>query len=148
MSLDAVRRMAADLLGVGVHRVWIDPSQLDRAAAAITREDVRRLIKEGIIKARPEEGISRARWRRARQQRRKGLRRGPGSRKGPVVDEKREWIKRVRALRKLLATLRKRRIITRSTYRKLYVMVKSGVFQSRAQLKQYIKERGLARALP
>ncbi len=148
MSLDAVKRMAAEILGVGVNRVWIDPEQTDKAMTAITREDVRRLIKEGIVKAKPEKGISRARWRKARRQRRKGLRRGPGSRKGALRDRKREWVARVRALRKLLASLRRRRIITRATYRRLYTLVKSGVFQSRSQLKQYIKEKGLARTLP
>ncbi len=147
-ALDSVKRMAAELLGVGVNRVWIDPEQLDRASTAITREDVRKLIKDGVVKARPVKGTSRGRWRKAHRQRRKGLRKGPGSRKGPAVDEKEQWVARVRALRKLIANLRRRRIITRSTYRRLYVMVKSGVFQSKAQLRTYIKEKGLARTLP
>jgi len=147
-ALDSVKRMAAELLGVGVNRVWIDPEQLDRASTTITREDVRKLIKDGVVKARPVKGTSRGRWRKAHRQRRKGLRKGPGSRKGPAVDEKEQWVARVRALRKLIANLRRRRIITRSTYRRLYVMVKSGVFQSKAQLRTYIKEKGLARTLP
>ena len=147
-ALDSVKRMAAELLGVGVNRVWIDPEQVDRASSAITREDVRKLIKDGVVKARPVRGTSRGRWREVHRQRRKGLRRGPGSRKGPVLDEKEAWMARVRALRKLLSNLRRRRIVTRSTYRRLYVMVKSGVFQSKAQLKAYIKEKGLARTLP
>ena len=147
-ALDSVKKMAAELLGVGVNRVWVDPEQLDRASMAITKEDVRKLVKDGVVKARPVKGVSRGRWRKAHRQRRKGLRKGPGSRKGPAVDKKRRWIARVRALRRVLANLRRRRIITRSTYRRLYVMVKSGVFQSKAQLKAYIKEKGLARTLP
>jgi len=147
-ALDSVRRMAAELLGVGVNRVWIDPEQLDRASSAITKEDVRRLIKDGVVKVKPAKGISRGRWRKARRQRKKGLRKGSGSRKGPVFDEKRLWIAKVRALRSFLANLRRRRIITRTTYRKLYIMVKSGMFESKSQLKTYIREKGLARALP
>ena len=147
-AVDSVKRMASSILGVGISRVWIDPEQLDRVSTAITREDVRKLIKEGVIKAKPKREISRARWREAKSKRRKGLRKGPGSRKGRIVDEKELWMAKVRALRKLLVTLKRRRIITRSTYRKLYIMVKSGAFQNKAQLKTYIKEKGLARTLP
>ncbi|HDD33891.1 MAG TPA: 50S ribosomal protein L19e, partial [Thermofilaceae archaeon] len=39
-----VRRLAAEILGVGESRVWIDPEKLERVETAVTREDVRRLI--------------------------------------------------------------------------------------------------------
>ena len=147
-ALELVKKVAAKLLKVGVNRVWIDPEQLDRASAAITKEDVRKLIKDGVVRARPVKGISRWRWRRAHEQRKKGLRKGPGSRKGPVVSRKRAWIARVRALRRFLSDLKERRRIARSTYRELYSMVKSGVFHSKAQLQAYIKEKGLVKELP
>jgi large subunit ribosomal protein L19e len=147
-ALRLVKRVAAKLLKVGVNRVWIDPEQLDRASAAITKEEVRKLIKDGVVRARPIKGASRWRWRKAHEQRKKGLRKGPGSRKGSIVSRKRTWVARVRALRRLLADLKERRRITRSTYRELYSMVKSGVFRSKAQLQAYIKEKGLVKELP
>ncbi len=145
MTLRTVRRLAADILKVGENRVWIDPENLDRVAEVMTREEVRALIKQGIIRAKPVKGISRARIRKRKLQKKRGRRRGPGSRKGPAIDRKRLWIMKVRAQRKFLRLLRKRRIITKRVYRKLYMMVKGGAFDSVSQLKAYIREHGLAR---
>ncbi|MEM3574244.1 MAG: 50S ribosomal protein L19e, partial [Candidatus Bathyarchaeia archaeon] len=51
MSLRTQRRMAAEILGVGIDRVWMNPDDIEKIESAITREDVRRLIHEGSIKA-------------------------------------------------------------------------------------------------
>jgi len=57
-QLTTIRRMAASILGVGVHRVWIDPERIEDVLGAVTREDVRKLIKDGVIKAkRPRKGL-------------------------------------------------------------------------------------------
>ncbi|MCP8315369.1 MAG: 50S ribosomal protein L19e, partial [archaeon] len=58
--------MAAKVLNVGLNRVRIDPENLERIADAITREDIRALIREGVIWAEPVKGISRGRIRRKR----------------------------------------------------------------------------------
>ncbi|RLF23655.1 MAG: 50S ribosomal protein L19e [Thermoprotei archaeon] len=144
-QLKSVRRMAAEILGVGIHRIWIDPERMDEAMEAITREDVKRLIKEGVIKARPIKGTSRVRARIRHEQRRKGRRRGPGTKKGSRIDEKEQWVRRIRAIRRFLRYLRKRRIITPKAYRMLYRMAKGGAFHSIAHVKMYIKEHGLVR---
>lgn len=146
MNLSMVRRLAAEVLGVGEGRIYIDPSRVDEAASAITKDDVRRLIEEGVISAKPIKGTSRVRARLRRLKRRKGLRKGEGSRKGSKANmDKRLWVAKVRALRKLLKYLRDRKMIDKKTYRKLYRMVKGGVFHSKAHLKIYIKEHGLLR---
>lgn len=148
MTLKTVKRLAAQILKVGEKRVWIDPEQYDRVSSAITKEDVRRLINDGVITAKPKKGISKGRKRKVQKQRKRGLRKGAGSRKGHKTSKsKDEWVKKVRALRKFLVELRKRRVITKNVYRKLYLMVKSGAFKSRAQLKAYISEKKLGRAL-
>ncbi|UCF59603.1 MAG: 50S ribosomal protein L19e, partial [Candidatus Bathyarchaeota archaeon] len=46
MSLKSQRRLAAELLNVGEGRVWIDPDRIEDVEAAITREEIRRLIHE------------------------------------------------------------------------------------------------------
>ena len=148
MNLRAKRRMAAEVLGVGETRVWIDPEYLDVVAEAITREEIRRLVHEGIIRAKPEKGVSRARARRIRAQKRKGRRRGPGSRsgaKGAIMPKKRRWIIRIRALRKRLRHLRDKRAITVRVYRTLYRMASGGAFKSVADLERYITVHGLWR---
>ena len=71
-----------------------------------------------------------------------------GSRKGKAtarMPRKEKWMMRIRAIRAFLKHLRARRIITQNTYRKLYKMAKGGAFESVAYLKNYIKDKRLAR---
>ncbi|HDO20151.1 MAG: 50S ribosomal protein L19e [archaeon GB-1845-036] len=139
-TLRTVRRLAAEILKVGESRIWIDPENLDRALEAMTREDVKGLIREGIVKKKPPNNISRGRIRK-----RKKRRRGAGSIKGGVSKRKFLWMVKVRSQRKFLKMLRRRRIIDRKVYRKLYGMVKGGAFHSISHIKSYIRERELAR---
>ena len=104
-DLKSQRRLAAQVLKIGQNRVWIDPEKTDNVEAAITRDEVRRLIREGTIKASPEKGISRGRARVIREKKRKGRRSGPGSRTGSSharVSQKQAWMSRIRALRRRL----------------------------------------------
>lgn len=143
MDLSLQKRLAAEILGVGESRIWIDPEAYDKVEAAITREDVKRLIKDGVIKVKPEHSNSRARWRIRHEKRKKGRRRGAGHRKGGKysrISRKEQWMMRVRALRKVLREFREREIITSRDYRRLYRLVKGGVFKSTSQLRNYIKE--------
>lgn len=143
MKVDVQRRIAAEVLGVGFNRVWVDPERLEDVQAAMTREDIKALIKDGVIAARPVKGTSRARVRLRRRKRR-----GPGSFKGSLkarMDKGQEWHMRIRALRRELKRLRDRRLIARSTYRRLYRLAKGGVFGSVRELRAYIRSRGLER---
>lgn len=143
MSLKIQKRLASDVLKIGEGRVWMDPERFEDIGIAITRDDIRALIHDGAIKARPELGVSRGRWRHAHQQKMKGLRKGPGTRKGPVIGD--EWIDRIRSIRELLRLLRRRKIITPAVYRALYLKAKGGAFHDKRQLKAYIEEHNLAR---
>lgn len=40
------RRLAAEVMDIGVNRVWMDPDASKDIEAALTREDVRKLIEE------------------------------------------------------------------------------------------------------
>lgn len=133
---------------VGQDRVWIDPNRIEDVEAAITREEIRKLIHEGVIKPLKEKGVSRARARMVHEKKKKGLRKGPGSKSGAAkakVSKKEAWMNRIRALRKRLRELKAQKIITESTYRKLYVMAKSGRFTSVADMERYIKAHDLWR---
>jgi len=148
LSLRSQRRLAAELLNVGEGRVWIDPDRIEDVEAAITREEIRRLIHEEIIQPLPKKGISRARARVLHEKKKKGLRRGPGRKSGSTharISKKRRWMKKIRALRKKLRELKTSRVITKSVYRKLYNKAGSGVFESTADLERHIKTRDLGR---
>ncbi|MET1100879.1 MAG: 50S ribosomal protein L19e [Pyrodictiaceae archaeon] len=144
-DLTMQKRLAAEILGVGVSRIWIDPTRLDDVANAITREEVKKLIKEGIIAVKPKVSPSRGRWRERHEARKKGRRRGPGSRKGAAsarTNPKRVWMNRIRKMRRFLKWLRDQGVIDRRTYRKLYMWAKGGMFPTFADLKRWLREHG------
>jgi len=58
LSLKSQRRLAAELLKIGEGRVWIDPEHMVNVEVAITREEIRKLIHEGIIKSLPLKGCA------------------------------------------------------------------------------------------
>ena len=88
MIISNQKRLAADILSrregrtVGIHRIWINPDYLDDVTNAVQKDDVRQLIEEGVIKARPLVGNSRGRARKAEAQKAKGRRRGTAPGRG------------------------------------------------------------------
>ena len=148
MSLSSQRRLAAEILKVGEGRVWIDPNRLTDVEIAITREEIRKLVHEGVIQSRSKKGVSRARARTLHEKRKKGLRKGPGRKKGSskaAIPKKIVWMNKIRTLRGKLRELKAKRIITTSTYRQLYNKAGSGLFNSVSELERYIKTHGLWR---
>ena len=148
MSLRSQRRLAADLLKVGVNRVRVDPDRVEDVDAAITREEVRRLIHEGAIRRLPEVGVSRGRARLIHEKRKRGRRIGASSKKGKRTartPRKRAWMSKARSMRSAIRDLRDHRVITKQVYRVLYRMVKGGAFEDLNDLRQYIESRSLRR---
>jgi large subunit ribosomal protein L19e len=145
MNLRNQRRMAAEILGCGVHRVWIDPNRIEDMADAITRADIRTAIDSGTIRALPRAGTSKSRIRYAHGQKVKGRRRGPGSRKGSTGarnPRKRIWIRAIRPIRAVLKELREEEKISRPVYREFYLKAKGGMFKSRQHLISHLKTEG------
>ena len=148
MNLTSQRKLAASVLECGVYRVWIDPERIDEVSMAITRAEIRSLIKDNAIRVLPENSQSRGRARILAEKKKKGRRVGSGSKKGKkysVVSRKTRWMNRIRAQRKHLSNLRERRIISVSTYRSLYRKSKGGEFRSVAELERYINDNNLRR---
>jgi len=146
MDLRLQRRLAAQILKCGQNRVWFDPSALEDISSAATKEDVRELIERGVIKRKPVKGVCRVRINKRKAQKRKGRRRGHGSRKGKKtarLSRKEQWMMRIRAIRKRLRFLRDNGLIDRRTYRMLYRKAKGGEFKSVAHLNAYIEQMGL-----
>ena len=132
------KRLAADILKVGESKVWLDPSNTKDIQGAITRADIKRLIKKGMIKSLPKKV--------KKPKEKKKRRRGPGKRKGSryaKVSKKRRWMSTVRPLRRMLKELKESKQIDNATYRKLYMLVKGGQFRSRSHLRIYLEQRGI-----
>lgn len=144
MDVSLQKRLAAEILGVGEDRIWIDPNKLEEVSKALTREDVKRLINEKVIKVKEVRGQSRYWARILHMQRKKGRRRGHGSRKGRKStrsNEKRADILKRRSMRKLIRTLKNKGAIDRHTYRRLYMLIKGGIFKSRRHILLWLKEK-------
>lgn len=147
-DLKSQRRLASKILKIGQNRVWIDPEKTDDAEAAITREEIRKLIHENVIKMLPEKGVSRSRARVLHAKKKKGRRSGIGSTTGAAhakVSKKEAWMLRIRALRKRLRKVRASKTITEGNYRKLYKMASSGRFESVGDLERYLKSHDMWR---
>src|SRR2546428_13552363 len=104
MSLKSQKRLAASLLGGGLNRVWIDPEENDRVQSAITRDEIKSLIREGRISLLPKTGVSRGRHRA-----KAGRRKKAGSRKGSQKPGKGAWVLKIGAIRRHLRWLRRKR---------------------------------------
>jgi large subunit ribosomal protein L19e len=141
-DLSAQKRLAADVLDVGENRVWFDPEAQGDIAEAITREDVRELVAEGIIDAKEASGNSRGRARERDAKRAYGHQKGPGSRKGTAgarEDDKDEWRKNIRAQRRKLRELRDDGELSPAAYRDLYNKARGGEFRSVQYMLNYIE---------
>ncbi|WP_380674884.1 50S ribosomal protein L19e [Salinigranum sp. GCM10025319] len=141
-DLKAQRRMAADVLDVGKDRVWMDPEEQAEIAEAITREDVRDLVDQGIVRVKDAKGNSKGRARERQAKRDYGHRKGAGSRKGKAgarQNTKREWISRIRAQRRRLRELRDDGPLSPTEYRTLYNKASGGEFDSVDRLEAYIE---------
>ena len=146
MMITNQKRLAAAIFSqregrvVGIHRIWVDKDYLDDVA------DVRRLIEEGVIKARPLVGTSRSRARKAAAQKSKGRRTGQGSRKGTLNSRnprKHRWMRTIRAQRRTLKEMRVDETLTPSEYRYYYRKAKGGSYRSVSHMKSNMEIDGI-----
>ena len=146
MGLKNQRRLAAAVLKCGQHRVWINPEEVEEVEKAVTKRDIRNLVKKGTIKAKQKQGVSRGRARAVHAQRKKGRRQGHGSRKGTAYarrPRKRRWILTIRPIRAYLRDLRRQEVITPMQYRRYYVRAKGGEFRSTSHLRTHLIMEGV-----
>jgi large subunit ribosomal protein L19e len=139
------RRLAAAVLDIGEGRVWIDPLHADAVAEAVTRQDIRGLVKKGYIQAGQKAGTSRVRARALQIQKDSGRRKGPGSRKGAKgarSPRKQKWMRTIRPLRATLKDLRESGKVSPTIYRQYYLKAKGGVFRSRNHLISHMRTDG------
>ena len=140
------RRMAASLLKCGINRVWIDPDRSEEIAKAVTRGDIRTLIRGDAIQSKQIKGISSGRKKFIKEQKKKGRRKGPGSREGAKyarLPKKERWIRTIRPLRNYLKKLRDEKKINPKIYRVYYRRTKGGEFKSKEHLRTHLVASGI-----
>ena len=148
MDLKIQKRITASLFDVGKKRVWFNPENLTEIKEAITKRDIKNLVKSGAIIIKQEKNISRYRIRKRLLQKKKGRMRGIGSRKGTVnarFSTKKAWMIRIRNQKMFLRDLRDNNKILKKDYRMLYRKAKGGFFRSRRHIELYLEEHKLTK---
>ncbi|MBS3091748.1 hypothetical protein J4217_04870 [Candidatus Pacearchaeota archaeon] len=132
MKLENKKDLVARTLGVGKRRIIFHNARLLEIKEAITKQDIRDLVKEGAIILRPIMG-------RKKIVKRK-YRRHAGKIRMKVVDKKRKYILITRKLRKYLAVLRKTEKISDEDYMKLRKEIKASSFRDMAHFRERISQ--------
>ncbi len=126
VNLRKKRELISRILGLGLNRVRFEPDKLEDVGDAITREDMRSLIKNGTVWTVKEKGTSRARAEAKRKTRHKrGL--ASGSKKGKKTartGKKEVYVAKVRSLRRHLRVLKDRNDISREVYWVMYKIIR------------------------
>ena len=142
VNLKKKRLLVARMLNVGANRVRFEPDKLDDIADSITREDIRSLIKNGVIWTAKSKGTSRA-GTKAKLHVKKKRGTGAGSKKGKKgarIGKKESYVKKIRTMRYHLKILKSRNDINRDIFWSLYKKVNGGQIRSLSHLRENIRE--------
>ena len=146
MNLRNRKKITARMFKAGTGRVWMDPTRLKDFKEAITKEDLRKLTLEGAILIKQKKGVSRYWARHIIRQKRKGARKGVGSRKGKHTaraGKKNIWVDKIRAQRRDMTEYLNKNLITNGVYIQLKKKAKGGFFRSTRHIKLYLTEHNL-----
>jgi len=130
MIMENQRRLAAEIMNVGKGKILFDKNKLEDIKKAITRLDIKDLIKEGTIKVRPNK--------KSRKKIKKKIRRGVGSRRMQPRMRKTKYIFKIRKLRKYIQRLLNEKVIDKSEKKQLRKMAKAGELRSLRHLQEHL----------
>ncbi len=132
MNLEKKKILAAKTFGVGKGRIVFNSARIGEIKEAITKQDMRDLVKDKAIIIREISGT--------RKKVKRKTRRRSGSIKIKVKRKKEEYKLLVRKLRKGASELREKKVIDKDQYIKLRKEIRSGSIKSKAYLKERIAQ--------
>ncbi|MBN2330271.1 MAG: 50S ribosomal protein L19e [Candidatus Aenigmarchaeota archaeon] len=146
MNTSYQKRLAAKILKCGPGRVRVSGDK--DVGEALTRNDIRGLIKKNLITKKEKKGVSRVKANYIASQKKKGRRKGRGKASGTKFakgPKKQSWMRTTRALRKLIKELRDGGQIDKDVSRKMYLRVKGGEFRNKKHMLSYLRDNKMIR---
>jgi large subunit ribosomal protein L19e len=144
MKLNKLKETASKVLNVGKQKLKINlekcKANKEQVDKAITKQDVKDLIKLGVVYKDQTNSQSRARARKITSQKKLKRRKGPGKKKGtPKARNKQNPHNlKIRGLKKKLKELKTEDKLKDKRYSKLYLMIKGNYFRGKKHLEEYV----------
>ena len=123
------KKLIARTLGIGMSRIAI--KSMEELKEAITRQDIRELVKEGIIKIKQGKG-------KRKVKKIKRRRKGPGSIKKKMKKGKKWHAILTRKLRQHIKIQKKKGKMSNERYREMRVKIKARAFADLKHLREHI----------
>lgn len=138
MSVKFSKRVASELLNRGENAIRMRPDSMEEIGKAITRDDVRKLIKDGsIVALKPKHEL----YPRVVEEKRK---RGKGKRKGSANARRgRTWEKKIRSQRLVLRRLKEINKIDNVMFKRYYLLIKGNAFPDKRSLLLHLSDDGI-----
>lgn len=144
MKLDKLKELSSKVLNVGKQKLKINTKKYqenkEQVDKAITKQDVRDIVKKGVVYKEQDTGQSRGRARKTLEQKKLKRKKGPGKKRGtPKARNKQNTHNlKVRGLRKRLKELKTEGKLKDKKYSKLYLMITGNYFRGKKHLEEYV----------
>lgn len=131
MNLKKKKKLIARTLGIGLERVKLDDDMKEEIKEAITRQDIKDLIRGKVIKIKEKKGRKKKRKRKTK--------RSVGTRKKKLRKRKQVYVKLTRKFRTYLKKLKKKGELNKEEYHDLRKKIKAKTFRDFSHLKDIIR---------